>query len=412
MAGTDAEDRGGGAAQHPLRRGRPHPPPLLEDAGADRRDRQGGAQAEVALRRAPRALLPPRPDPARRARRAAHGDQRRHPRRLPAPALLRARRSTPVPAPATRCCACSTRPSPTRPPTTCSAATWRCSTSPAEERAASLETALSFRLKLALAAGFSPELASCANCGEAEHLSGFSGAAGGVVCVSCEAGAFPLSEEAHRFMVEAIGRPLAEAPGPTSWPCARSSGRSARRLSTTRTCSCAPPRRGVGALRIGRCRVSTATFDGSGVRLGGRSSSPRGDAVLPGAARGRGARQPAAHAVPARSRPDRPLEGVPPAQAQDAGLRRPRGRPLPDPPHPHAGGLRDRPHRRPGARPQRGPDRGDRARPRPRPPALRPRRRGGARRRPARALRRAASSTTSTRCGWSTCWSATATAST
>jgi DNA repair protein RecO (recombination protein O) len=80
------------------------------------------------------------------------------------------------------------------------------------ERGASLETALSFRLKLALAAGFSPELASCAHCGEAKHLSGFSGAAGGVVCVSCEAGAFPLSEEAHRFMVAAIGSPLAEAP--------------------------------------------------------------------------------------------------------------------------------------------------------------------------------------------------------
>ncbi|HEX3608730.1 MAG TPA: DNA repair protein RecO [Solirubrobacterales bacterium] len=83
---------------------------------------------------------------------------------------------------------------------------------PAAERAAGLEAALSFRLKLALAAGFSPELASCAHCGEAEHLSGFSGAAGGVVCLSCEGGGFPLSEEAHRFMVVAIGSPLAEAP--------------------------------------------------------------------------------------------------------------------------------------------------------------------------------------------------------
>jgi DNA repair protein RecO (recombination protein O) len=79
-------------------------------------------------------------------------------------------------------------------------------------RAAEIETALSFRLKLALAAGFSPELASCARCGEAEHLTGFSGAAGGVVCAGCEAGSFELSEEAHRFMVEAIARPLAEAP--------------------------------------------------------------------------------------------------------------------------------------------------------------------------------------------------------
>jgi DNA repair protein RecO (recombination protein O) len=72
--------------------------------------------------------------------------------------------------------------------------------------------ALSFRLKLALAAGFSPELASCASCGEAEHLAAFSGAAGGVVCASCEGGGFPLSEEAHRFMVDALARPLSEAP--------------------------------------------------------------------------------------------------------------------------------------------------------------------------------------------------------
>jgi DNA repair protein RecO (recombination protein O) len=79
-------------------------------------------------------------------------------------------------------------------------------------RAAELETALSFRLKLALAAGFAPELASCAQCGEAEHLCGFSGAAGGVVCAGCAAGSFELSEEAHRFMVAAIASPLAEAP--------------------------------------------------------------------------------------------------------------------------------------------------------------------------------------------------------
>jgi DNA repair protein RecO (recombination protein O) len=83
---------------------------------------------------------------------------------------------------------------------------------PSPERAVAIETALSFRLKLALAAGFSPELASCARCGEAQHLAGFSGAAGGVVCASCEAGSFPLSEGAHRFMVAAIAKPLAEAP--------------------------------------------------------------------------------------------------------------------------------------------------------------------------------------------------------
>jgi DNA repair protein RecO (recombination protein O) len=81
-----------------------------------------------------------------------------------------------------------------------------------DPRGARLEVALSFRLKLAMAAGFVPELASCARCGEAEHLAGFSGAAGGVVCAGCEAGSFGLAEEAHRFMVEALALPLAEAP--------------------------------------------------------------------------------------------------------------------------------------------------------------------------------------------------------
>jgi DNA repair protein RecO (recombination protein O) len=83
---------------------------------------------------------------------------------------------------------------------------------PGNPRAASLELALSFRMKLALVAGFAPELASCACCGEAEHLAGFSGAAGGVVCGSCEAGSFGLSEAAHSFMVEALAKPLSEAP--------------------------------------------------------------------------------------------------------------------------------------------------------------------------------------------------------
>lgn len=83
---------------------------------------------------------------------------------------------------------------------------------PAASRAATLATALAFRLKLALAAGFSPELAACARCGEADHLTGFSGAAGGVVCAACEAGSFPLSEAAHAFMAAAIAKPLAAAP--------------------------------------------------------------------------------------------------------------------------------------------------------------------------------------------------------
>jgi DNA repair protein RecO (recombination protein O) len=80
------------------------------------------------------------------------------------------------------------------------------------EEASAPGVALAFRLKLALSAGFSPELASCASCGETDHLAAFSGAAGGVVCSSCEGGGFPLSEDAHRFMVDALARPLSDAP--------------------------------------------------------------------------------------------------------------------------------------------------------------------------------------------------------
>jgi DNA repair protein RecO (recombination protein O) len=72
--------------------------------------------------------------------------------------------------------------------------------------------ALAFRMKLLLAAGFVPELSACASCGEREHLGGFSAAAGGVVCPGCEAGSFPLTADAHDFMVDALARPLADAP--------------------------------------------------------------------------------------------------------------------------------------------------------------------------------------------------------
>jgi DNA repair protein RecO (recombination protein O) len=72
--------------------------------------------------------------------------------------------------------------------------------------------ALAFRMKLLLAAGFVPELSGCAACGEREHLGAFSAAAGGVVCPGCEAGSFALGQEAHQFMVDALAKPLAEAP--------------------------------------------------------------------------------------------------------------------------------------------------------------------------------------------------------
>jgi DNA repair protein RecO (recombination protein O) len=83
-------------------------------------------------------------------------------------------------------------------------------------------SALVFRLKLLVAAGLAPQLGACACCGEREHLVGFSGAAGGVVCSSCwpsespaetrTVGAFSLGEQAHQFMTEALGRSLSEAP--------------------------------------------------------------------------------------------------------------------------------------------------------------------------------------------------------
>jgi DNA repair protein RecO (recombination protein O) len=79
-------------------------------------------------------------------------------------------------------------------------------------RAAGRSGSLSFRLKLLLAAGLAPQLGACASCGEPEHLVGFSGAAGGVVCASCEAGSFPLGADAHEFMTDALGRSLTEAP--------------------------------------------------------------------------------------------------------------------------------------------------------------------------------------------------------
>jgi DNA repair protein RecO (recombination protein O) len=72
--------------------------------------------------------------------------------------------------------------------------------------------ALQFRLKLLHAAGLAPQLGACACCGETEHLVGFSGAAGGVVCGACEAASFALGESAHTFMAEALGRSLAETP--------------------------------------------------------------------------------------------------------------------------------------------------------------------------------------------------------
>jgi DNA repair protein RecO (recombination protein O) len=77
---------------------------------------------------------------------------------------------------------------------------------------ATLANQLAFRLKLLVAAGLAPQLAACASCGERDHLVGFSGAAGGVVCGACEGGGFALDEASHVFLTGALALPLAEVP--------------------------------------------------------------------------------------------------------------------------------------------------------------------------------------------------------
>lgn len=73
--------------------------------------------------------------------------------------------------------------------------------------------ALAFRLKLLLVAGFAPELGECASCGAGEGLTGFSAAAGGVVCGDClDAASFHCDAAVVRFMRDALGHPLSAAP--------------------------------------------------------------------------------------------------------------------------------------------------------------------------------------------------------
>lgn len=98
-----------------------------------------------------------------------------------------------------------------------------------DHRHATRGNQLAFRLKLLLAAGLAPQLSSCAECGEADHLSGFSPAAGGVVCGACEASSFPLAEESHVFLTAAIGLPLSETPAASE----RALGQAERAIAET-----------------------------------------------------------------------------------------------------------------------------------------------------------------------------------
>jgi DNA repair protein RecO (recombination protein O) len=79
------------------------------------------------------------------------------------------------------------------------------------------EVSLAFRAKMLLAAGFSPELGNCVQCGATEGIVAFSPSAGGVVCGDCrEPGDFDISRAAHEFLSLAIGMPLAQAPEATA----------------------------------------------------------------------------------------------------------------------------------------------------------------------------------------------------
>jgi DNA repair protein RecO (recombination protein O) len=81
--------------------------------------------------------------------------------------------------------------------------------------AAGAANLLAFRLKLLLAAGFVPELATCAACGTEVDGRGqsFAASLGGVVCLECpQAGGFSLDGSALAFMASALGSPLKEGP--------------------------------------------------------------------------------------------------------------------------------------------------------------------------------------------------------
>ncbi len=94
--------------------------------------------------------------------------------------------------------------------------------------------------------------------------------------------------------------------------------------------------------RAGRVQFVRRPLRGGAVRVG---------AAVVGVARPRASRRAlhSPHPLPARPRPHRPQQVVPPAQAQDPGLHRPGGRPLSHPADPHPRGVGHRPDGRAGA---------------------------------------------------------------
>jgi DNA repair protein RecO (recombination protein O) len=82
-----------------------------------------------------------------------------------------------------------------------------------ESAAAGVGRQLSFRLKLLVGAGLTPQLGACARCGAAGPLVGFSGVDGGLVCSSCSPPAgYAVRPELAEVMRAALGSPLAQAP--------------------------------------------------------------------------------------------------------------------------------------------------------------------------------------------------------
>ncbi len=102
----------------------------------------------------------------------------------------------------------------------------------ADPSRADLANQLAFRMKLLLAAGLAPQLGACATCGEHEHLSGFSGAAGGVVCSSCEAGRSRWARRPTGSWWERSDGRSPRRPRRPSGRCARPTGRSPQPWNT------------------------------------------------------------------------------------------------------------------------------------------------------------------------------------
>jgi DNA repair protein RecO (recombination protein O) len=70
---------------------------------------------------------------------------------------------------------------------------------------------LAFQLKLLWLSGYLPHLGSCAECGAAGPLAGYSARAGGVVCAEHGAGSLALAAEGLAGMDALLRSPLAEA---------------------------------------------------------------------------------------------------------------------------------------------------------------------------------------------------------